>query len=42
MNAKSRLESLPYPAELTKWLLKSPILFHRLGLGFITGRIFGS
>jgi len=37
---KTWLESLPYPTGLAKWLFKSPILFHRLGLGFITGRIF--
>jgi hypothetical protein len=37
---KSFLERLPYPAGLMKWLYKSPILFYRLGLGFLTGRIF--
>lgn len=37
---QSRLESLPYPSGLTKWLLKSPILLYRLGLGFVVGRIF--
>jgi deazaflavin-dependent oxidoreductase (nitroreductase family) len=40
MNHKTWLESLPYPAGLTKWLYKSPILFFRLGLGFLVGRIF--
>lgn len=28
------------PAGLTKWLCKSPILFYRLGLGFLVGQIF--
>lgn len=40
MPEKTWLESLPYPAGLTKWLFKSPILFYRLGLGFFVGRIF--
>ncbi|MFZ5881910.1 MAG: nitroreductase family deazaflavin-dependent oxidoreductase [Chloroflexota bacterium] len=37
---KSWVEKLPYPAGLMKWLFKSPILLHRMGLGFIVGRLF--
>lgn len=40
VSEKSWIERLPYPAGLAKWLFKSPILLHRLGLGLITGRIF--
>ena len=37
---KSWIETMPHPSGIMKWLYKSPILFYRLGLGFITGRIF--
>lgn len=40
MTEKSWLERLPHPSGLSKWLLKSPILFYRLGLGFIVGSLF--
>lgn len=39
-SGKSWVESMPYPSGLAKWLFKSPILFHRLGLSFLAGRIF--
>ena len=34
------VETLPYPTGLLKWVYKSPILFYRLGLGCIFGRLF--
>ena len=37
---KTWVETLPYPKGLIKWLFKAPILFYRLGLGFIVGRMF--
>jgi deazaflavin-dependent oxidoreductase (nitroreductase family) len=37
---KSWIENLPYPSGFMRWAYKSPILFYRLGLGFIVGRIF--
>jgi deazaflavin-dependent oxidoreductase (nitroreductase family) len=39
-SGKSWVESMPYPSGLAKCLFKSPILFHRLGLSLLTGRIF--
>ncbi len=40
MDKKTWVETLPYPKGLIKWLFKAPILFYRLGLGFIVGRLF--
>jgi len=40
MDNKSWVEKLPYPSGLVKWLYKTPILFYRLGLGFLVGRLF--
>jgi deazaflavin-dependent oxidoreductase (nitroreductase family) len=38
---KSWPEKLPYPSSpIFKWAFKSPILFYRLGLGFLVGRLF--
>jgi deazaflavin-dependent oxidoreductase (nitroreductase family) len=37
---KTWIESLPHPSGLIKWLYKSPILFYRLGLGSLVGRLF--
>ena len=37
---KTWLDRLPYPSGWVKWLFKIPILFYRLGLGSIAGRLF--
>lgn len=39
MDQKTWVERLPYPSGLLKWLFKSPILFYRLGLGPLVGRL---
>jgi deazaflavin-dependent oxidoreductase (nitroreductase family) len=40
MSDKTWIESMPHPSGFMKWLYKSPILFYRMGLGFIVGRLF--
>lgn len=40
MSKKTWIESMPHPSGFMKRLYKAPILLYRLGLGFITGRIF--
>jgi deazaflavin-dependent oxidoreductase (nitroreductase family) len=40
MDKTTWVESIPHPSGLLKWLLKSPILLYRLGLGFIVGHLF--
>lgn len=32
--------AMSYPSGIMKWLLKAPILFYRLGLGLVVGRLF--
>lgn len=39
-NEKTRVESLPYPTGIMKWVYRSPILLYRLGLGWLVGRLF--
>ncbi|MEW6402229.1 MAG: hypothetical protein AB1649_10545 [Chloroflexota bacterium] len=40
MTNKTWIEKLSYPSGFMKWIYKSPVLFYRLGLGFIVGRLF--
>jgi deazaflavin-dependent oxidoreductase (nitroreductase family) len=40
MKEKNWVECLPYPSGLIKRLYNSPILFYRLGLGYIVGQLF--
>ena len=39
MDQKTWVERMPYPSGFLKWLFKSPILFYRLGLGPLIGRL---
>lgn len=40
MNKKSWIEELSYPSGWMKEMYKTPLLFYRLGLGFLVGRLF--